>query len=378
MRDEKNNIYFHVEDLEPKTEHLVYNLAKHPAVEGPVAIMPDAHPDPSGAVVGFTAHFTDAVVPQIVGGDIGCGIATYPLQVKVGDLEHFDLVLREKVPIGSRVHEKAPKTEMEKARKEALAGVDEFYKMCKPREVPRSDLALGTLGGGNHFIELDADEQGQVYATVHSGSRLLGQRISGYFKMKARDYCFGYKIQVLDGFEYLPLENGGEDYLQFLRVGQEYARLNRLIVLEQMASVVGAKFDPALVIESSHNYVDEFKVVRKGAVSARLGQKVIVALNMAEGIIIGTGLGNAEFNDSAPHGLGRKFSRSQMNNQLVSGEMSMEIFRSTMRGIYSTSVRENTISESPQAYKDFGAVKKYLERTVAAQKILRPIYNLKA
>lgn len=378
MYDKKNDIHFHIKNIDPKTIHLVYELSKNPSVDPPVAVMPDAHPDGFGAVVGFTARFSDYVVPQIVGGDIGCGMATYPLKINNIDLGDFDQEIRNNIPIGSKIRKKSKPTVVKEIKDELVEKTYEFQKHTKSRYEIDFSLSLGTLGSGNHFFELNQSNDGLIYATVHTGSRLLGQRISGFFKKQAKDYCHKNKLEFKEGFEHLPMNQGGSEYIYYMKIGQQFAKLNRMMILEEVSRIVGSDFDRNMIIDSPHNYIDDEMVVRKGAISAKKGEDVIVALNMAEGIIIGEGKGRSDYNESAPHGLGRKFTRKAMRSMMESGEITLDDFHEKMREVYSTSIKRSTIAESPCAYKDYRDVIGHLKKTVRIKRINRPIYNLKA
>lgn len=224
-------------------------------------------------------------------------------------------------------------------------------------------MQLGTLGGGNHFIEIGQSENdGRYRLIVHSGSRNLGKRIAEHFQEMAVKISREMGINVPKGMEYLPLTAGGERYMHWATIAQAYARYNRRFMLATILEFFGLRFEEGQVIESVHNYIAEKdQVIRKGAISAHDGEQVIIPLNMADGTIIGIGRGNSSYNRSAPHGAGRKSSRKEMFRKLDKGEYSMGDFSDSMQGIFSTSINRESFDESKFAYKDPAEIEKYLE-----------------
>ena len=381
-------VQIHADTLDPIATEQVKLIAHHPALHGLISIMPDAHAG-AGCVIGFTGKFRNAVIPNIVGVDIGCGVASIPLMgIKEIDFQGIDDYIRERIPLGMNQRENADffnsvpiPDSLRKAAKSLCEHTEEgFYQSEKiGRHLPPI-MQLGTLGGGNHFIEIGQSEiDGSYRLIVHSGSRNLGKRIAEYFQEKAASITKQMGMTVPKGMEYLPLAAGGERYLHWATIAQAYARYNRRFMLAVILDFFGIKFDENQVIESVHNYIAEKdQVIRKGAISAHDGEQVIIPLNMSDGTIIGIGKGNTSYNKSAPHGAGRKHSRKEMFRKLEKGEYSMDDFKGSMEGIFSTSINQETFDESKFAYKDPAEIEKYLLETVTVTDKLKPVYNLKA
>lgn len=386
-------LLIHAKNVDEQTMAQIRDIASHPAVEGLVAIMPDCHLG-AGCVIGFTGRFRGAVIPNVVGVDIGCGVIMSPIEGFMHreiDFEALDSFIRRSVPLGMTHHRTAAMLEWfrsrfpgkgDKAKALASQADDEFYGGLMSRK-PRYPAwtQLGTLGGGNHFIEIDEGPDGALYLTVHSGSRHFGYQVANFFQDMAR--CFQKKRKdsgdLPRGLEHLPLDKGGSDYMRWLRIAQEFARLNRFIIADRVLSFFGRKADEESLVESVHNYISERDgIVRKGAISAHKGEKVVIPLSMASGVVLGTGKGNGAFNYSAPHGAGRLFGRKEMKRKLKEGSITMESFRKSMEGVFSTSVRRETIDESPMAYRRWEDISGEVGETIELSAILRPVYNLKA
>jgi RNA-splicing ligase RtcB len=374
-------------------------LEQEPFKDCKIRIMPDVHAG-TGCVIGFTGNLGDKVIPNIVGVDIGCGMLCVELGNIDIDLEKLDKVIREYVPSGMNVHNLPIQS--------SSIYINEVY--CN-KELKNRDnwleKSLGTLGGGNHFIEIDIDDKNNKYLVIHTGSRNLGKQVAEIYQEKAIDYC-SYKKEMTekkqklikkykeqgrekeiqqalieiskkyDGKTKLPkdlcyLEGDlRKDYLHDMKICQEFAKHNRKyiasIILEKMNIVEKGYF------ETIHNYIDfEDNIIRKGSIKANKGKKVIIPMNMRDGCIIGIGKGNDDWNQSAPHGAGRTMSRNMARDVL-----NMEEFKETMNGIYTTSVNEGTIDESPMAYKPMEEIIDYIKDTVEITKIIKPIYNFKA
>lgn len=374
-------------------------LEQEPFKDCKIRIMPDVHAG-AGCVIGFTGNLGDKVIPNIVGVDIGCGMLCVELGNIDIDLEKLDKVIREYVPSGMNVHNLSIQS--------SSIYINEVY--CN-KELKNRDnwleKSLGTLGGGNHFIEIDIDDKNNKYLVIHTGSRNLGKQVAEIYQEKAIDYC-SYKKEMTeekqklikeykeqgrekeiqqalieiskkyDGKTKLPkdlcyLEGDlRKDYLHDMKICQEFAKHNRKyiasIILEKMNIVEKGYF------ETIHNYIDfEDNIIRKGSIKANKGKKVIIPMNMRDGCIIGIGKGNDDWNQSAPHGAGRTMSRNMARDVL-----NMEEFKETMNGIYTTSVNEGTIDESPMAYKPMEEIIDYIKDTVEITKIIKPIYNFKA
>ncbi len=352
-----------------------------------IAIMPDCHTG-CGCVIGLTMTFTDKVVPNLTGVDLGCGVMAVQLEnVNNIDFEKLDKVIRENVPSGTSIRKTPHKYFTENMLKK-LRCFDII-------DVRRASLSLGTIGSGNHFAQVDKDGDGNYYLVVHTGSRHLGKEVADYYQKKAIENTtkiekekYSKKVQELvQNKEYNKIQNidnvkivkdlaycSGQlldDYLHDLQICQDYAHLNRLAIIEVILSCMNWKINN--LIESVHNYIDiEHKIIRKGAISAYNGETVVIPMNMAWGVIIGRGKGNPQYLFSASHGSGRKMSRKQAKENI-----SLNKFKESMAGIYSTTVNKNTLDESPFAYKDPEQIIEYLKDTVDIEKILKPVYNFK-
>ncbi|HNV72372.1 MAG TPA: RtcB family protein, partial [Candidatus Ozemobacteraceae bacterium] len=241
------------------------------------------------------------------------------------------------------------------------------------------ELQLATLGGGNHFIEVDRGTNGDLYLLIHSGSRNFGLRVAEHYQKRARDYTSRRQLAVPHGTEFLPIDGGGDEYLHWAQQAQLYARYNRRAMMMLILDFLGVPLRESNVFESVHNYISPIdQIVRKGAISAREDERVVIPLNMADGTIIGRGRSNAAYNFSAPHGAGRVHGRQEMKRMLASGTLTMQQYHASMSHVYSTSVSRQTIDESKFAYKPFDLIRDHLEATVQIEDHLTPVYNLKA
>jgi tRNA-splicing ligase RtcB len=333
--------------------------------------MPDVHMG-KGSVVGFTMTFNSFINPHVIGVDIGCGVAAYKIGQKTVDLEEFDQFIHRTIPSGSSVH----KTLKKKIVKENHT-LGTLIGKVAPQEHKRILFSIGTLGGGNHFIELDRDEEDNIWLVIHSGSRNLGLQVCHYHQRKAKE---AVKKEfsgagAYHGMEYMRLDEGGEEYLHDMQIAQEYAEQNRnamaQLILEEFFTLC---FSQCEVISSIHNYCNfDDNIIRKGAIAAHRDQKVIIPLNMRDGCLIATGKGNRAWNSSAPHGAGRLLRRSETRSMI-----SLQEYRETMQGIFSSCITEKTIDESPQAYKDADEIIGAIEETVTPEYTMKPIYNFKA
>lgn len=389
------------ENIEPEALNQIYTLIKQPAFSDcKVRIMPDVHKG-EGCVIGFTADLGDKVIPNIVGVDIGCGMETVELGNIPIDLMKLDEVIRKYVPSGRNVHEE------ESGVAEDI--INQLYCKDELRNVSWLKRSIGSLGGGNHFIEIDIDDEGNKYLVIHSGSRNVGKQVAeNYQQMAVNDMQGGEKLDaeckaliedykrtgrqkdiqrglaelnrkfkpetgIPKDLSYLTGEHR-EMYLHDMKLCQEFARINRRTIEEiicyHMAWGVN-KDTPKF--QTVHNYIDDENIVRKGAISAKLGEKVLIPINMRDGCIIGIGKGNEDWNYSAPHGAGRIMSRSRAKEVV-----SMEEYKESMKGIYTTSVNQGTIDESPMAYKPIEEIVANIQDTVEIVKIINPIYNFKA
>ncbi len=359
-----------------------------------IRLMPDVHAG-AGCTVGTTMTITDRVVPNLVGVDIGCGMETARLREDHLELQKLDKLIREKIPSGfavrSAVHRYADQIDLEE--------------LCCFRHVQmlRAEKSIGTLGGGNHFIEVDRDEEGQLYVVIHSGSRRLGLEVAKYYQEE------GYK--VLNQTDQASLDRliaemraagrqkdiqkelkrrksqkltriprplayvAGElfdQYIHDMKLVQHFARLNRQAMLDEI--VKGMKLHVEEQFTTVHNYIDtDAMILRKGAVSARAGERLLIPINMRDGSLLCVGKGNEDWNCSAPHGAGRLMSRGEAKQSFTVSE-----FKKQMEGIYSTSVGRSTLDECPMAYKGMADILDNIGPTAEVVKVIRPIYNFKA
>lgn len=378
--------------VEDSVNSQVLDFCNSPAAENSnIVIMPDCHSG-SGCVIGTTATVKNKVIPNTVGVDIGCGVSVVKIDKTNLDLEKLDKVIHDKIPAGQKVN-KSPYKDSEKLKLEEL-------KCLKEIDINRAHKSIGTLGGGNHFIEANKDKEGNIYICVHSGSRYLGkqcaehyQRIA-YKKLKEKNVNMNEEVikeykkmgktaEIAYALKKLPKERldyalaylvgeDFEDYLHDMDIVQNYAKINRAVMLEKILYYMDLKMVEEF--SSVHNYIDvKNKILRKGAISAAEGEKVIIPINMRDGSIIGIGKGNAAWNYSAPHGAGRIYSRGGARRNI-----SLEEFQKAMEGIYSSCVQNSTIDEAPMAYKSIDAILPFLTESVEVKDIIKPIYNFKA
>lgn len=384
-------------------------LEQEPFKNCKVRIMPDVHAG-KGCVIGFTADLGDKVIPNIVGVDIGCGMLCVELGKIELDLEKLDRIINENIPAGRNIREH---------KLLDFKDINELYCLRELKEIKKFNRALGTLGGGNHFIEIDVDNDNNKYLVIHTGSRNLGKQVADYYQNLAIELCSGkeemfktkeeiiktYKEQgrkeeiqkalkelekqYKDNKPNLPNElcyltgKYREMYLHDMKICQEYASLNRLHIAREILfhyfqlTIVSSEINPPILekrFETIHNYISfEDNIVRKGAISAKEGEKVLIPINMRDGSIIAVGKGNKDWNNSAPHGAGRIMSRTKAKETFK-----LEEFKESMQDIYSTSVSEETIDEAPFVYKPMQEIIDNIQDTVEIQKIIKPIYNFKA
>lgn len=332
-----------------------------------IRLMPDIHAG-MGCTIGTTMTISDKIVPNLVGVDIGCGMETIQIKEKHMELQKLDKLIYEKIPSGFNVREK-PHRYFEKINLEDLY----CYKHI---DIRRAEKSLGTLGGGNHFIEADKDDQGNIYVVVHSGSRHLGLEVANYYQEEGYKELNGTdknikRTNVPRQLAYVSFELF-DRYIHDMKIVQEYARLNRQAMTDEI--VKGMKLHVTEQFTTIHNYIDtEAMILRKGAVSAKKGERLLIPINMRDGSLICTGKGNEDWNQSAPHGAGRLMSRSAAKESFTVSE-----FKDQMKGIYTTSVNKDTLDECPMAYKGMEDIVDNIGDTVDVEKVIRPIYNFKA
>ena len=330
-------------------------LCDNEAFEGcTVRVMPDVHPGKVGTI-GFTSTVRRRILPSVVGIDIGCGVTMMKLKQKKAEFQKLDKVIRERVPSGSGIRRNTHRF---------IQDFDFLTLNCVEHvNVEKAERSLGTLGGGNHFLELDKDEEGNLYAAVHSGSRRLGKEVTEYYLSEGQKELKGKGIQV--PYELTYLEGAlMEDYLHDVQAVQEFARLNRCAILDEL--VRGMKWKAEEQLTSVHNYIDDSgneSILRKGAISAGEGEPVIIPVNMRDGILLGTGKGNADWNYSAPHGAGRKMKREEVKTRFTVSQFKME-----MKGIYSSCIGKGTLDEAPFAYRSLKETEQRIEDTVEIKK----------
>lgn len=361
-----------------------------------IRIMPDVHAG-KGCTIGTTMTVTDKAVPNIVGVDIGCGMYTVKLETDSLDFEKIDEAAHY-IPSRRNVwdfrQEKFDLTELN------------CYRSLK--ETRRIEKSLGTLGGGNHFIEIDRAGDGTFYLVIHTGSRNLGKQVAEIYQhlaidlAKGKDKFFeqkeniiavykslGRKKEIQSKLKELEKEYRGKQasmpedlcyvygkyfhqYLHDMELCQEFARRNRELIAKILLGKAGISYSEAF--HTTHNYIDvEELIIRKGAIAAHKDEKVLIPINMRDGSVLAVGKGNADWNFSAPHGAGRIMSRSEAKEQL-----NMDEYKNSMAGIYTTSISEGTLDESPQAYKSLDDIVDVIGDTVDIIDVMKPVYNFKA
>jgi len=350
--------------IDQKAIEQIREFCNHPAFKNtPIRIMPDVHAG-KASVVGFSAPIINGkVIPNVIGGDIGCGMLCCEIDTNGEeiDFEALDNVIQKYI---STSHNFIPTT-----RKENLTTIEKELKtFCKDTLAinPNKIIAgLGTLGGGNHFIEIDQSSDGRKFLVIHSGSRNFGQLVCKHH----HDIALQQNPYINPDLSFLTGDEANE-YLKNMRLAQRYAQVNRKIIADEIIKQMGWKKVGSF--ESVHNYIDENNVTRKGAISAQSGEKMIIPLNMRDGAIIALGRGNADWNYTAPHGAGRKLTRSQAMEAIQ-----MEDYKKSMEGIFTTSICQNTLDECPQAYKDSDEIAFNITPTAEIVDKIRPRYNFK-
>lgn len=377
------NIEIYAKTVEQEAISQIFEVANSPLGENAhIRVMPDCHAG-AGCVIGTTMIITDKVCPNLVGVDIGCGVDLVKTDIDFKNrLEELDSVIRKYIPFGMETHSTEKKWNFEELY---------CWEHLDSQTKERAKTALGTLGGGNHFIE--AYEDG--WLAVHSGSRNIGYKVAEYYQKLAgrrigehnhsilmekikeveptmrEKWLKENKIFVSKDLCYLMKEDM-EAYLHDVAIMQKFANDNRLEMLHKITTAMGGKVLEH--INSIHNYIDtENMILRKGAISAQKGQLLVIPLNMRDGLLLCRGKGNAEWNFSAPHGAGRLYSRSKAKEVFT-----VEEYAKSMEGIFSTCINSSTIDEAPFAYKDYEEIMECIEPTVEILDRLIPIFNFKA
>ena len=412
LTGKNNTASVFTENIEESAIGQIIGMLNEPITENTtVAIMPDVHAG-KGSTIGTTIKLPEnrndwKVCPNIVGVDIGCSMRAIRITPTNIDLEKLDKVVHELVPSGHNVHKKA------------VANIRDIQKMISDlsfrinqKKTAHIVKSCGTLGGGNHYIELGTSPDGQYWLTVHSGSRGLGVAVARHHQAIAEanlenastvsseivryltengrqkdiqnelhqfkvtrhvpDYV-NIKLQETKNKELAYLDDKElDDYLNDIAIAQQYSTISRQLMLYRIAEAMGWEIIDEF--ESMHNYIDiENGIIRKGATSAQNGERLIIPLNMRDGSIFATGKGNPDWNYSAPHGAGRIMSRSKAKEQI-----SLEDYQETMTGIYTSSIGESTLDEAPFAYKEAQEIIDNIKDTVTVDMIVKPIYNFKA
>lgn len=365
-----------------------------------IRLMPDVHAG-AGCTIGTTMTINDKIVPNLVGVDIGCGMETLVIKAdsetsQKFDPAHLDRCIRKCIPSGFDINKVPHK----------YAALVEWDKVKGKYTKKKAQLSMGTLGGGNHFIEVDRDEKGNLYIVVHSGSRHAGLEIANYYQRMAWKQMNGNQRSDISDLINKLKEEGRhaeiereveelkaqvitpvppdlayvsgylfDDYINDMRIMQKFAALNRKAMIDVIS--IGLRIAPNDIMEqftTIHNYIDTEKMIlRKGSVSAQKGEKLLIPINMRDGSLVCVGKGNEDWNCSAPHGAGRLMSRSMARK-----ELDLEEFKAEMAGIYSTTVSLETIDEAPMAYKTMDDIVANIAPTADIVKIIKPIYNFKA
>lgn len=371
--------------LDEATIGQLYQMMNHPALKGdPFRIMADAHAG-KGSCVGFTFKLNEYIIPTMIGVDIGCGVDGYNLGqpemlLQTNGFEKVDNFIRQNIPSGHKVRQKQSNRVKDIITVSYSSEVEYEKTLVDISKKIDSDLdynfrSLGTLGGGNHFIEIDKDPNGNFWLLIHSGSRNFGLKVCNYHQDKAKKLMKKMFIgDAYKGLEFLPLEEGGNDYIKDMLFAQLFAGNNRDIMAYDLIEFITGKDYTVDSIKTTHNYINmKDNIIRKGAIQANRDQKVLIPLNMRDGVIVGTGKGEKTWNNSAPHGAGRKLSRKQAKEKL-----SLDTYEKQMEGIFTTSVSEKTKDEAPDAYKTKDDIIEAVKLVVDIDFVMKPVYNFKA
>ena len=398
IKGKVNTAICYAKVVEDEAIEQIRRMCDYPMTEGSkIRIMPDVHAG-KGCTIGTTMTITDKAVPNVVGVDIGCGMYTVDLGKQDLDLEKLDMAAFA-IPSGREVWEG-------RIERFDITGL-RCYRQLK--DTKRLERSLGTLGGGNHFIEVDKAADGTQYLVIHSGSRNLGKQVAEYYQTLAIDLDKGigeylearemlikeykeqgrrkeiqaalkelYEKKYHEGALTMPEDlcylTGRylEDYLHDVEICQRFARRNREKMAEILLDKTGIAGGEAF--HTVHNYIDtDEMILRKGSIAAHKGEKVLIPINMRDGSVLAIGKGNPEWNYSAPHGAGRIMSRTAAKDRLT-----MEDYREAMKGVYTSSVCEATIDEAPMAYKSLDDIIEVIKESVDIVDVMKPIYNFKA
>ena len=390
-----NTAVCYTPELEEAARQQIQAVCDRPEFAGcKIRIMPDVHAG-KGCTIGTTMTIQDKIVPGMVGVDIGCGMETVALAEREIDLDRLDALIREEIPCGREIRDTP----------HDLNGEIDLTQLRCARQVnlSRAMRSIGSLGGGNHFIEIDCAEDGRLYLVVHSGSRHLGTEVANFYQEEGRRALWGgAHYQIQEAVHRLKAEGRFqeiqttilalkkerelkipkdlayvegklfEDYLHDMKLTQQFAMLNRKAIVEVIMRGMG--LTAVELFTTIHNYIDtDAMILRKGSVSAAAEEKLLIPINMRDGSLICVGKGNEAWNCSAPHGAGRLMSRRAALQAL-----SMEQFQREMQGIYTTCVLPDTLDESPMAYKSMDEIVAQIQPTAEIVERIRPVYNFKA
>lgn len=372
----------------------VINLLNQPYIEGSrVRMMPDIHAG-AGCTIGTTMTIGDKICPNLVGVDIGCGMETIRIREPHIEPQKLDRVIRSCIPSGFSIRNEPHR----------FAKDIDLSQLCcaKKVDIDRGYSSIGSLGGGNHFIEADKDDRGNIYIVVHSGSRHLGLEVANFYQEEAYHSLSSYSKEEIDGIIDMLKSSGRsqeiqsalrtlkskkppvpktlsyvegalfDQYLHDMKIAQQFAALNRQAMMDTIVREMGFHVEEQFT--TIHNYIDTDRMIlRKGSVSAQKGERLLIPINMRDGSLLCTGKGNEDWNFSAPHGAGRLMSRSAAKETFTVSE-----FKKQMEGIYTTSVGRSTLDECPMAYKGVEDIVSNIEPTASIDAIIKPIYNFKA
>lgn len=403
LKGKYNTAKVFTDNIDAETISQIINLCNQQSMEkSKIRIMPDCHAG-AGCTIGTTMTIEDKIVPNLVGVDIGCGMQVARIDAKEVDFEKLDQVIRKRIPSGMTIHEEPVVNDV----------YCHFLDHIKaPVDIEKAKRSIGTLGGGNHFLELDKDTNGNYWLIIHTGSRHLGLEVARYYQELAYEDCKkvyigSYQVCSEEVIKKLKEENRHseiehtlknlkkemetkvqsmkipkeltylsgqhmDDYLHDIAIVQDMASMNRLLICKNILDGMGWKITESF--QTIHNYIDVgYKILRKGSVSARNGERLIIPINMRDGVLLCKGKGNEDWNYSAPHGAGRIMSRGQAKERI-----SMVEFQKSMAGVFTTSVCQATLDEAPQAYKPIQEIMDNIQDTVETLDVWKPVYNFKA
>lgn len=388
LKGKYNNCKIFTDNVDNETISQLMSLLNQEYVKDlQIRIMPDTHAG-AGCTIGTTMTIKDKIVPDLVGVDIGCSVIAAKLEETDIDLKLLDNIIHEYVPSGFSIHDTPI----------AKSNID---KIIAPIDIDRAYKSIGTLGGGNHFIEANKDSKGYIWLVVHTGSRHLGMEVCKYYQELAYKKITSNKSEIDEIIDRLKAEkrqheiqetinklktkntkipkelcyvqnDDFDNYIHDMKLTQEHAKINRQTIIDIIVKHMG--FHIIDMIDTMHNYIDIDKMIlRKGAVSAQKDEKLIIPMNMRDGSLICIGKGNPDWNYSAPHGAGRIMSRGQAKEKI-----SIDEYKQSMKGIYTSCISTSTIDESPMVYKPMKEIINNINDTVDITDVIKPIYNFKA